>query len=57
MVKLALAIYDNRTFDRLPHSADMLKIVGGDNAGSPAHCQGTGPHVREDIVTTSLGKE
>jgi hypothetical protein len=58
VVALAQAIYENRTFDRLPALADALEQAGCDNADILAHCRGPGPHVKGcwalDLV---LGKE
>jgi hypothetical protein len=44
--KLAAAIYEDRTFDRLPVLADALEEPGCDAAELLAHLRGPGPHVR-----------
>jgi hypothetical protein len=44
--KLARAIYEERSFDRLPVLADALEEAGCDNANILSHCRGPGPHVR-----------
>lgn len=46
VVKIAQAIYDDRSFDDLPILADALEEAGCDNAEFLAHCRGSGPHVR-----------
>jgi hypothetical protein len=43
---IAQAIYDDRTFDRLPILADALEEAGCDNADMLSHLRGPGPHVR-----------
>jgi len=56
--KLAQAIYDDRTFDRLPILADALEESGCHNEDILAHCRAPGPHVRGCwIVDLVLGKE
>ena len=45
-VKLAQAIYAERSFDRLPVLADALEDAGCDNADILNHLRGPGPHVR-----------
>jgi hypothetical protein len=42
--KLALAICDERAFDRLPILADMLKDAGCGDADPLVHLRGPGPH-------------
>lgn len=44
--KLAGAIYEDRTFDRLPLLADALEDAGCTDPDILAHCRGPGPHVR-----------
>jgi hypothetical protein len=46
VVKLAQAIYDERTFDRMSDLADALDKVGCNDADLLGHCRGSGPHVR-----------
>jgi hypothetical protein len=46
VLKLAQAIYDDRTFDRLPILADALEDAGCTNTDILEHCRGPGPHVR-----------
>ena len=56
--KLALTIYDDRAFDRLPLLADALEDAGCTNADMLAHCRQPGPHVRGCwAVDLVLGKE
>jgi hypothetical protein len=45
-VALAAAIYEARTFDRMPILADALEEAGCDHADLLAHCRGPGPHAR-----------
>jgi hypothetical protein len=56
--KLAEAIYDDRSFDRLPVQADALEDAGCADAELLGHLRGPGPHVRGcwalDLI---LGKE
>jgi len=55
--KLAQAIYDDRTFDRLPILADALEEAGCTNADILAHCRKPGEHVRGCwVVDLLLGK-
>src|SRR5262249_8541137 len=42
----AEAVYDDRTFDRLPILADALEEAGCTDAAILEHCRGPGPHVR-----------
>lgn len=44
--KLALAIYEDRAFDRLPVLADALEEAGCGCAEILGHCRGPGPHAR-----------
>jgi hypothetical protein len=46
VVKLALSIYDDWAFDRLPVLADALEEAGRDNADILNHCHQPGEHVR-----------
>lgn len=56
--RLAKAIYQDRTFDRLPILADALEEAGCTNADVLAHCRGPGPHVRGCWVLDRLtGRE
>jgi hypothetical protein len=58
VVGLARAIYDDRTFDRLPILADALIDAGCDDENVLAHCRSDGPHVRGCwVVDLVLGKE
>jgi hypothetical protein len=55
--KLAQAIYDDRTFDRLPILADALEEAGCTNPDILAHCRSGGDHVRGCwVVDLVLGK-
>jgi len=45
VTNLAQAIYDDRTFDRLPILADALEDAGCTNQDILAHCRGGGEHV------------
>jgi hypothetical protein len=45
-VKLAQAIYAERSFDRLPVLADALEEAGCDNPDILNHLRGPGPHAR-----------
>jgi hypothetical protein len=55
---LARAIYEDRTFDRLPILADALMDAGCADEQIIAHCRGDGPHVRGCwVVDLVLGKE
>jgi hypothetical protein len=56
--KLAQAIYDERTFDRMSILADALEEAGCTDADVLAHCRGAGPHVRGCwVVDLVLGKQ
>ena len=56
--QLAQAIYDERTFDRLPILADALEEAGCADAAILDHLRGPGPHVRGCwVVDLLLGKE
>jgi hypothetical protein len=58
VAKLAIAIYNDRAFDRLPILADALEDAGCDNVDILAHCRGPGPHVRGCwVVDLILGKQ
>ena len=55
---MAQAIYDDRTFDRLPQLADALEDAGCTDADILAHCRAPGPHVRGCwVVDLLLRKE
>ena len=58
VVELALTIYDQRAFDRMPILADTLQDAGCDNADIVNHCRQSGEHVRGCwVVDMILGKE
>jgi len=44
--KIALGIYADRDFDRMPILADALEEAGCTNGDIFEHCRGPGPHVR-----------
>jgi hypothetical protein len=46
VINLAEAIYEDRTFDRLPILADALEDAGCESADLLGHLRGPGPHVR-----------
>ncbi len=55
---LAVAIYEERAFDRLPILADALEDAGCAGADILRHLRGPGPHVRGCwAVDLLLGKE
>jgi hypothetical protein len=57
VVRLAQAIYDERTFERLPILADALEEAGCDDLDILTHLRGPGPHVRGRwAVDLILGK-
>ena len=56
--KLAEAIYEGRSFDRLPILADALEEASCDDAKLLGHLRGTGPHVKGCwVLDLALGKE
>jgi hypothetical protein len=58
VVKLAQAIYDDRSFDRLPVLADALEDADCTDAELLGHLRGPGPHVRGCwVIDLLLGKE
>ena len=57
MKTLAQAIYDDRTFERMPELAHALAEAGSSNEDILSHCRGPGPHVRGCcVVDLLLGK-
>jgi hypothetical protein len=57
VVGLALGIYEDGAFDRLPILADALLDAGCDNEQVIGHCRSEGPHVRGcRVVDLVLGK-
>jgi hypothetical protein len=55
--RLALAIYEEASFQRLPSLADALEEGGCASADALAHCRGPGPHARGCwVVDMLLGK-
>jgi hypothetical protein len=55
--RMAQAIYDERTFDRMPILADALEEAGCDDQPLLSHCRGAGPHVRGCwVLDLILGK-
>ena len=55
---LALGIYEDRAFDRLPMLADALRDAGCDDEQILGHCQSDGPPVRGCwVVDLVLGLE
>jgi hypothetical protein len=57
VLALAVGIYAERAFDRLPILADALEEAGCDHADILAHCRGDGPHARGCwVVDLMLGK-
>ena len=58
VLALAVGIYDEYAFDRMPILADALQDAGCDNADILDHCRGPGQHVRGCwVVDLILGKE
>ena len=58
VTELARAIYEDRTFDRMPMLADALMDAGCADEQIIGHCRGDGPHVRGCwVVDLVLGKE
>ena len=56
--ELAQAIYDDRSFDRLPELADAMQKAGCDSEETLNHLQGTGRHVRGCLaLDLALGKK
>lgn len=54
---LAVAIYEDRAFGRMPILGDALMDAGCEDQDIIAHCQGQGPHVRGCwVVDLLLGK-
>ncbi len=57
VLSLALGIYSDRAFDRMPILADALQDSGCDSEDILTHCRGSGPHVRGCVVVDAcLGK-
>ena len=57
MPKVAQAIYDERTFDRLPILADALEEAGCNDGVILSHCRQPGEHVRGCwVVDLMLGR-
>ncbi len=56
--QLAVAIYEQRQFDKMPLLGDALEEAGCDNEDVLQHCRGGGEHVRGCwVVDKVLGKE
>jgi len=56
--RTAQAIYEERSFDRLPQLADVLEAAGCADAEIIGHCRDKGPHVRGCwLLDLLLGKE
>jgi hypothetical protein len=57
VVGLARAIYDERSFERMPDLGDALQGSGCNDADFLSHCRGPGPHVRGcRVIDLVLGK-
>jgi hypothetical protein len=57
VLHLAQAIYNERTFERLPTLAEALEEAGCFDLDKLSHCRGPGPHVRGCwLVDLILGK-
>jgi hypothetical protein len=57
VVRLAQAIYEDRSFDHLPILADALEEAGCTDAAILGHLRGPGPHVRGCwVIDLLLGK-
>ena len=58
VVSLALGIYEEKAFDRMPILADALQDTGCENIEVLQHCRGNVPHVRGcRLIDLLLGKE
>lgn len=57
VISLAQAIYDERSFHRMPHLAELLEEAGCSDAGILGHCRSLAEHVRGCwVVDAALGK-
>ena len=57
VLAIALGIYEDRAFNRMPILADALQDAGCDNDYLLNHCRGPGPHVQGCwVVDAILGK-
>ena len=57
VVKMAEAIYEERSFEELPILGDVLEDAGCDDPDMLSHCRDEGPHVRGCwVVDLLLGK-
>jgi hypothetical protein len=57
VLKLAAAIYEDRTFERMPVLADALEECGFTDADALSHLRGPGPHARGcHVLDLVLGK-
>ena len=55
---IAMGIYNDRAFERMPELADALEKAGCTERDLLEHCRGPGPHVRGCcVVDLILGKE